>query len=56
MKKVSRFWYGVLVVTPGLLVGIPQNIIGLCTLGYWVPAWDIEVMYRLGLYFQRRMR
>jgi hypothetical protein len=53
MKRVGRFKYGVLVVWPSLWLSIAQSIVGLCTLGYYVPSWDIEWMYRSG---QKLMR
>lgn len=53
MKRVTRFRYGLIVVWPSLWLTIAQSIVGLFTLGYYVPAWDIEFMYRAGLYYQK---
>ena len=47
MKRVGRFKYGLLVVWPGMWFCIAQSIVGIFTLGYYVPNWDIEVMWWL---------
>lgn len=54
MKRVSRFWYGLIVVWPGLWLGILQNVVGILCLGYYVPGWDIEWMFTVGTKFYRR--
>ena len=47
MKKQSRFKYGLLVVWPSLFATIAAAVVGIFTLGYYVPNWDIEVMWWL---------
>lgn len=36
---LRRFTYGVLVVLPGQFLEIPAAIVGICTLGFYVPSW-----------------
>lgn len=40
----TRFIYGVRVVMPSRLIAIPCSIVGVLTLGYYVPSWDFRFM------------
>ncbi len=45
MKPVGRFEYGLRVVWLSCWISIPQNIVGILTLGYYVPHWDVNWMF-----------
>ena len=46
---MSRFKYGINYVLPVCLVSIPENIVGVFTLGYYVPSWSIQLICYLNL-------
>lgn len=50
---MNRVLYGVLVVWPTCLTGLFVNAIGVFTLGYYVPSWDVRLAYALGLRYAR---
>lgn len=45
IKRVSRFTYGLLVVWPAQWLAIASALVGIFTLGYYVPCWDVRWMF-----------
>lgn len=52
----ARVLYGLLVVLPGCIVAIPSSMVGILTLGYYSPCWDVSLMFRLGMWFSTHFR
>lgn len=38
----QRFIYGVKVVLPGCFIGLAEDVVGILTLGYYVPPWRLD--------------
>ena len=49
LRRRNRFLYGLIVVWPAQWLNIAQSIVGICTLGYYVPSWDINWMCYIGI-------
>lgn len=56
MRKVSRFRYGLLVVWPSLWINLASVLVGLLTLGYYVPMWEVNWLFWAGQKFSRATR
>lgn len=57
LGRVKSLGHNLLRVVPGCLLGVAENLVGIATLGYYVPGWQLRwITYGIYRESQKEMR